>query len=225
MPSFAQFNMLLLNNPKLDSDELANAVRGIAANRRRSNILFTGLQADVAFPTEEIQMVDQMSPMPQTPEQNLQTSDSMANGIHWRQRIRGIPVLGAFLAWAYALINLDRIRLDVLELQREHMELGRRISRLEAQGIDMQNLSNRLNRLDALDISNRLNVFDGINIANRLSSFDMLNIDRRLAEIEAQFDMKSGSEENHEIVIDSNDAEKGRFNLEPGGANTGDMEE
>ncbi len=92
-----------------------------------------------------------------------------------RQRIRALPVIGPTLAWLYGIVRLNAIRrhiaFDIAELR-------------ELQQSHLLQLSERLERIDALDIGGRLNALDDMQLAQRLAQLEGADSANRLARIE-----------------------------------------
>lgn len=102
----------------------------------------------------------------------------LAPGLHWKQRISLIPVIGPLATWVYSVVMLSSIRqhLETELVQVRHYEravkntleqMNARLAHVEAMQLDQ-----RLRPLEALQIEQRLQAFDSIDSAQRLGRLD-----------------------------------------------------
>lgn len=188
--------MLFPNNPDLDVTELSKRAAKIAASRRRSTPLFKNAALGSATPSP---VYERRVPVATRIKARIKTIPFIGTfavkvnrrihyiarpGLHVKERVRLIPVLGSLAFWLYGIVRLNTVRqklaLELAELR--HMQ-GVANSRLDQ--FDRTDIANRLNRYDSLDLESRLARLDSLDLANRLAEFDDLDIQIRLQRLES----------------------------------------
>jgi O-antigen chain-terminating methyltransferase len=213
--------MLLPNNTDIDVEALNKKLKSTAAQRRRAAPLFAhheaqsnagsnAAQAVIGAPTissRRARLGAFVERIPFVGKRVLgcyqRTRQVLAPGLHWKQRIRLIPFVGAFGAWAYALSRLEseslkaeaeRVRLRQFEdsvrnvlsqmsarlNQFDQIDIAARLRQLEA-----LNIEERLSQLDALQLEPRLKRLDALQIEQRLHQLDALQLEQRLKQLDA----------------------------------------
>ncbi|MGH8807753.1 MAG: hypothetical protein ACREX0_07740, partial [Noviherbaspirillum sp.] len=118
--------------------------------------------------------------------------DNKAEKPTLRQRIRCLPIVGPSLAWLYGIVRFNAVRREIAQdlaeirdlQQAHHMQVSQRLDRFDA-----LNVEHRLRELDALNlgalnIAARLNALDNLDLATRLDRLESLDIANRLARVE-----------------------------------------
>lgn len=103
----------------------------------------------------------------------------LAPGLHWKQRMSLIPVIGPFATWAYSVVMLSSIRqhIETELFQLRHYE--------RAVKITLEQMNARVVHLESLQIEQRLQTFEALQIEQRLQTFDAIDIAQRLTRLDA----------------------------------------
>lgn len=174
--------MLLPNNPEVDAQACEEKLKSISVGRRRATPLFGRAQLDgepkgntaaSLFPKEKPVIWRLMLGL------YRRIREIFAPGLHWRQRILLIPVLGSVAAWVYAMVTLPATN------RKAAIELARLRQFEEAAKNVLAQFNARLNQLEALQIEQRLNQFDALRVEQRLKHLDALQLEQRLNYLDA----------------------------------------
>jgi O-antigen chain-terminating methyltransferase len=98
----------------------------------------------------------------------------LAPGLHWKQRISLIPVIGPFATWTYSIFMLSSIRqrIETELIQLRHYE--------RAVKSTLEQINARVAHLESLQIEQRLQAFEALQTEQRLQTFESLQMAQRL---------------------------------------------
>ena len=182
-------NMLLPNNPELDPRTISEKLEKISSHRRRPKPLFvksTAASSSISLSVEEapqstgirglIKRIPLVGSI--TLEMYRRFRRMTAPGLHWKERLVLIPILGPSLLWINGIVRLNAIRQQIAQelLELRHMQHFQQLNHI--------NTSDRLDRFDRIDIASRLDRFDALDISNRLDELDALMRSARMHKIE-----------------------------------------
>ena len=172
--------MLLPNNPDIDAQACEEKLSSISVARRRARPLFGGPQP-AARPTSGAGVSIKEKPVVWRLMLGLyrRTREILAPGLHWKQRVFLIPVLGSVGTWLYAMLRFPAAN------QKTAIELARLSQFEEATKNVLAQFNARLNQLEALQIEQRLNQFDALRVEQRLNHLDALQLEQRLNHLDA----------------------------------------
>lgn len=173
--------MLQPNSPDINVAALNAKVQSIATHRRRTHPLFSARGLDASVFTPNLSSERQLSAtslaaiglIKKLPLMGTLAAFSyrrarqlLAPGLHWKQRISLIPVIGPFARWAYSVVMLSSIRQHIQTelIQLRHYE--------RAVQITLEQMNARVVHFESLQIEQRLQAFDAIDIAQRLTRLD-----------------------------------------------------
>ena len=102
----------------------------------------------------------------------------LAPGLHWKQRISLIPVIGPFATWANSVVMLISIRqhIETEIIQLRHYE--------KVVKSTLEQMNARIVHFEALQIEPRLQAFEALQIEPRLQAFEAIDIAQRLTHLD-----------------------------------------
>ncbi|MBK7464797.1 MAG: class I SAM-dependent methyltransferase [Betaproteobacteria bacterium] len=170
--------MLLSNNTDIPTESINQELEKVHARRRRFFPLFPGSSIPAMLnDTPEKKFAKPLSssmnihgfrgfiksiPLIGSLAVNLNRKKKaiFAQGLHWKVRIRLLPFIGGLAAWLYAIINLNKIRVDnekkMSELQRIQEVSKNNIKDFQ---VFIEGSNTRLENIEALDIEKKMGAF------------------------------------------------------------------
>ena len=158
--------MLLTNNTEINAQALNEKLTIISANRRRPTPLFGHLDLGKTDGRFCQLSLTQASPGMRGFVRKIpvvgrlvvgiyrRTRALFPPGLHWKQRLRLVPLIGSAAAWVNSLLKLSSIR-QQLESQRQHVEL--QLTQLhyfqDAAKSTFEKLNARINQLEEFSIA------------------------------------------------------------------------
>jgi len=201
--------MLQPNSPDINVAALNAKVQSISTYRRRTNPLFSfgGLDAgpksvftpnlsnEHQLSATSLAAIGLIKKLPLIGTLAVfsyrRARQLLAPGLHWKQRISLIPVIGPFATWAYSVVMLSSIRqhIETELFQLRHYERAVKITleQMNARVVHLESLQieQRLQTFEALQIAQRLQTFEALQIEQRLQTFDAIDIAQRLTRLDA----------------------------------------
>lgn len=201
--------MLLPNNPEIDTEAANEKLKNISVQRRRATALFGSSQLDAGLKSTGASASIKEKPANWKLMLGIyrRTREIFMPGLHWRQRILLIPVLGSVAAWVYAMVRLpaanQKAAIELAQLRQfeeatknvlaqfnarlnlfDALQIEQRLDHFDALEVQIQQ---RLKHLDALAVQTeqRLNHFDALQLEQRLDHFDALQLEQRLNQFDA----------------------------------------
>jgi O-antigen chain-terminating methyltransferase len=167
--------MLLPNNPDVDTEVLNDKLNAITAHRRRATPLLAspeiealqagqaapGVPAAHSFPTRAPGLRGLVKSLPLVGPVAVaayrRTHDILSPGLNWKQRLRLLPLIGAFAAWTSSVVRLNTVRqqiaLELIALRRAQHDAHRTSEQLAARIQQLHDLqqsqAGQLSQIDA----------------------------------------------------------------------------